>query len=124
MRFCPLCKNDLVEESTFCSACGYSFVSALPILALPHKTLSLSLACASIVFGILACVLSFLPTFYLLSFVLVILTIAFAGVTLESVSGKFNTLLIRILAIIGLAFGTFGYIFFMFLCSHVPGIHG
>jgi hypothetical protein len=112
------------DKSTFCEACGYSFVLALPILVLPNKTLSLSLACASVIFGISACVFSFFPTLYLFSFILVILTIALAGVTLESVSGKFSALLIKILAIVGLVFGTLGYIFFMFLCSHVPGIHG
>ena len=122
MRFCPFCKKTLSEKSTFCEVCGYSFVLALPILVLPNKTLSLSLACASIIFGISACVFSFFPTLYLISFILVILAIALAGVTLESVSGKFDTLLIKILAIVGLVFGTLGYICFMFLRSNVPGI--
>ena len=124
MRLCPFCKKTLSEESTSCKFCGYSFVLALPILALPHKKLNLSLACASIIFGILACIFSLFPSLYLVSFILVMLAIALAGVTLESVSGKFNTLLIKILAIVGLVFGTLGYLFFMFLCSHVPGIHG
>jgi hypothetical protein len=114
----------MVEDSTFCEVCGYSFVLALPMLAYPNKGLNLSLACGSIVFGVLACAFSFFPTLYLVSFVLVILTIALAGITLESVSGKFNALLIRVLAIVGLALGTLGYICFMFLCSNVPGIHG
>jgi len=121
MKLCPFCKKALSEDSTSCEVCGYSFVLALPILALPHKKLNLSLACASVIFGILACVFSFLPTLYLLSFILVISAIALAGVTLESVSGKFNTLLIRILAILGLVFGILGYISFMFLRSNVPG---
>ncbi len=121
MRLCPFCKKTLSEDSTFCRVCGYSFVLALPILALPHKKLNLSLACASIIFGILACVFSFLPTLYLISFILVISAIGLAGVTLESVSGKFNTLLIKILAIVGLVFGILGYISFMFLRSNVPG---
>lgn len=124
MRLCPFCRKTLVEHSTFCEVCGYSFVLALPMLASPNKGWNLSLACASIVFGILACAFSLFPTLYLASFVLVILTIALAGITLESVSGKFNALLIRVLAIVGLAFGTLGYICFMFLCSNVPGIHG
>jgi hypothetical protein len=124
MRLCPFCKKTLSEDSTSCKVCGYSFVLALPVLALPHKKLNLSLACASIIFGILACVFSFFPALYLTSFILVILAIALAGVTLESVSGKFDTLLIKVLAIVGLVFGTLGYICFMFLCSHVPGIHG
>jgi hypothetical protein len=124
MRLCPFCKKSLDEDNTFCKVCGYSFVLALPILAFPHKKLNLLLACGSIIFGISACVFSFFPALYLISFILVILTISLAGVTLESVSGKFSTLLIKILAIVGLVFGTLGYIFFMFLCSHVPGIHG
>jgi hypothetical protein len=122
MKLCPFCKKTLSEDSTSCEVCGYSFVLALPILALPHKKLNLSLACGSIIFGISACVFSFLPTLYLLSFILVISAIALAGVTLESVSGKFNTLLIKILAIVGLVFGILGYISFMFLRSNVPGI--
>lgn len=92
--------------------------------ASPTRGLNLLLACASIMFGILACVFTFFPALYLASFILVLLTIALAGITLESVSGRFNALLIRILAIVGLAFGTLGYICFMFLCSNVPGIHG
>jgi hypothetical protein len=124
MKFCPFCKKALGEDSTFCEVCGYSFVLALPMLVFPHKKLNLWLAAASIIFGILACAFTFVPDLYLISFVLVILAIALAGVTLESVRGKFDTLLIRILAIVGLVFGTLGYLFFMFLCSHVPGIHG
>jgi len=121
MKLCPFCKKTLSGDGTSCEVCGYSFVLALPILALPHKKLNLSLACASVIFGILACVFSFLPTLYLISFILVMLAIGLAGVTLESVSGKFNTLLIRILAILGLVFGILGYISFMFLRSNVPG---
>ena len=124
MSLCPFCKRALVEDSTFCNACGYSFVLALPMLTYAHRGLNLSLACASIIFGILACAFSFFPALYLASFVLVLLTIAVAGITLESVSGRFNAFLIRVLAIVGLAFGTLGYICFMFLCSNVPGIHG
>ncbi|MCK4385158.1 MAG: hypothetical protein KAW52_02725 [candidate division Zixibacteria bacterium] len=121
MKFCPFCKKAVSEDSTSCKVCGYPFVLALPILALPHKKLNLFLACASIIFGISACIFSFFPTLYLISFILVILTIGVAGVTLESVSGKFNTLLIKILAIAGLIFGTLGYVSFMFLRSNVPG---
>ncbi|MCK4427452.1 MAG: hypothetical protein KAW16_03100 [candidate division Zixibacteria bacterium] len=121
MKLCPFCKKTLSEDSTFCKVCGYSFVLALPILAIPHKKLNLSLACGSIIFGILACIFSLFPPLYLISFILVMLAIALAGVTLESVSGKFNTLLIRILAILGLVFGILGYISFMFLRSNVPG---
>jgi hypothetical protein len=122
MKLCPFCKKALIESSTFCMVCGYSFALALPILTLPHKRLSLALGCASIVSGITACVFSFFPVLYWISFPLVILTIALAGVTLETVSGKFNTLPIKILAILGLAFGILGYISFMFLRSNVPGI--
>jgi hypothetical protein len=122
MRLCPFCKKITGEDSTFCEVCGYSLVLALPILAHPHKKLNLSLACASILSGISACVFSFFPVLYWTSFPLVILAIGLAGVTLESVSGKFDTLLIKILAILGLAFGILGYISFMFLHSNVPGI--
>ncbi len=124
MSVCPFCQNISREDNTSCELCGYPFVLSLPILAFPHKKLSLLLACSSIILGISACVFSLVPALYLISFVLVILAIALAGVTLESVSGKFNTLLIRILAIVGLAFGTLGYISFMLICSNVPGIHG
>jgi hypothetical protein len=122
MKLCPFCKKALTEGSTFCIVCGYSFALALPLLALPRKRLSLALGCASIISGILACVFSFFPVLYWTSFPLVILAIALAGVTLETVSGKFNTLPIKILAILGLAFGILGYISFMFLRSNVPGI--
>jgi len=124
MRSCPFCKKVLSEDSTFCKVCGYSFVLALPESVYPHKKLNMWLASASIIFGISACVFTFVPELYLMSFVLVISAIALAGVTLESVWGRFDTLLIKILAIAGLVFGTLGYVFFMFLCSHVPGIHG
>jgi hypothetical protein len=124
MSRCPFCGKALVEDSTFCKACGYSLVLALPMLASPHKRLDLLLASISIVFGILACIFTLFPALYLASFILVLLTIALAGITLESVAGRFNVLLIRILAVVGLAFGTLGYICFMFLCSNVPGIHG
>jgi len=124
MKLCPFCKRTFTEDSISCKFCGYSFVLALPILAFPHKKLNLSLACASIIFGILACVFSFFPVLYLFSFILVLSTIALAGVTLENVSGKFNTVVIKILAIVGLVFGSLGYISFMFLRSNVPGIHG
>ena len=122
MRFCPFCKKTLSEESTFCAVCGYSLVLALPMLALPHKKLNLSLACTSIVLGILACAFTFFPTLYLASFLLVILAIGLAGVTLERVSGRYDALPIKILAILGLVFGILGYISFMFLRSNVPGI--
>lgn len=124
MSVCPFCQNISREDNTSCELCGYSFVLSLPILAFPRKKLNLLLACSSIILGISACIFSLVPALYLISFVLVILAIAVAGVTLESVSGKFNTLLIKILAIVGLAFGTLGYISFMLICSNVPGIHG
>jgi hypothetical protein len=122
MKLCPFCKKITSEDSTFCLVCGYSFALALPILALPHKKLSLALGCASTVSGVLACVFSFFPLLYWASFPLVILSIALAGVTLESISGKFGVLPIKILAILGLVFGILGYIFFMFIHSNVPGI--
>lgn len=122
MRFCPFCKKIISEDSTFCEVCGYSLVLALPILALPHRKLKFLLGCASIVSGISACVFSFFPVLYWTSFPLVILAIGLAGVTLETVSGKSDTLLIKILAILGLAFGILGYISFMFIHSNVPGI--
>jgi hypothetical protein len=122
MRLCPFCKKTQSEDSTFCKVCGYSFALALPILAFPHRKLSLSLSCASIISGILSCVFSFFPVLYWTSFPLVLLAIGLAGVTLESVSGKFDLLPIKILAILGLVFGVLGYIFFMFIRSNVPGI--
>lgn len=121
MRLCPFCKKTLSEESTFCKACGYSLVLAVPILALPHRKMNLWLGCASIFFGISACVFSLSPSLYLISFLLVMFAIGLGGITLEAVSGKFDTRVIKILAIAGLIFGILGYILFMFLRSNVPG---
>jgi hypothetical protein len=55
------------------------------------------------------------------SLFLVIGAIGLASVTLEKTWGRFDTLIIRILAILGLFFGVLGYIFFMFIHSNVPG---
>jgi flagellar basal body-associated protein FliL len=50
-----------------------------------------------------------------------IAAIGLAGVTLERTKGKSQTLLIKILAVLGLALGVLGYISFMFIRSNVPG---
>jgi len=75
----------------------------------------------SILSGILACVFTFSPALYMGSLFLVIGAIGLASVTLEKAWGRFDTLLIKILAIFGLFFGVLGYIFFMFIHSNVPG---
>jgi len=75
----------------------------------------------SLLSGILACVFTFFPTLYMGSLFLFIGAIGLASVTLEKAWGKFDTLLIKILAILGLLFGVLGYIFFMFIHSNAPG---
>lgn len=122
MQTCPFCKTDLSETKTFCEVCGYSFSLSLPQPFFPHKRFYFALSILSILSGILACVFAFSPALYMGSLFLVIGAIALAGVTLERAWRQFGTLLVKILAILGLFFGVLGYIFFMFIHSNVPGI--
>ncbi len=121
MQICPFCHTTLNDETTFCEKCGYSLVLLLPQPSFPHKEFYLAFSIFSILLGILACVFTFFPTLYMGSLFLIIGAIGLAGVTLEKTWGKFDTLLIKILAILGLFFGILGYIFFMFIHSNVPG---
>ena len=121
MQICPFCKADLSETKTFCEVCGYSFTLSLPRPFFPHKRFYFALSILSILSGILACVFTFFPALYVGSLFLVIGAIGLAGVTLERSRGQLDTLLIKILAILGLFFGVLGYIFFMFIRSNVPG---
>ncbi len=122
MRLCPFCNTTLNDKSTFCKVCGYSFVLSLPYPVLAHRKFYFSLSILSILSGVLACLFAFSPALYMGSLFLVIVAIGLAGVTLERTWGHFDTLLIKILAILGLFFGVLGYISFMFLRSNVPGI--
>ena len=121
MQTCPFCNTTLNDKNTFCKVCGYSFVLPLPYPALHHRKIYFALSILSILSGILACVFTFFPPLYMGSLFLVIGAIGSAGVTLERAWGRFDTLLIKILAIFGLFFGVLGYIFFMFIHSNVPG---
>lgn len=120
MQVCPFCNTPLNDKNTFCDKCGYSFVLALPIPLFPRRKLYFTLSIMSILSGILACVFTFFPAVYVGSLFLVIGAIGLASVTLEKAWGKFGTLQIKILAILGLFFGVLGYIFFMFIHSNVP----
>ena len=122
MQVCPFCNTPLNDENTFCKVCGYSFVLALSQLFFPHRKFYFALSILSILSGIMSCALTFIPALYMISLLFVIGAIALAGVTLEGTRGKFDTLLIRVLAVLGLLFGVLGYISFMFIRSNVPGI--
>ena len=121
MQICPFCNTTLNDKNTFCKVCGYSLVLALFQPFFPHRKFYFTLSIMSILSGILACVFTFFPPLYMGSLFLVIGAIGLAGVTLERAWGRFDTLLIKILAIFGLFFGVLGYIFFMFIHSNVPG---
>lgn len=122
MQTCPFCRTYLSDSNTFCQVCGYSLVLPLPLPFFPRRKFYSTLSILSILSGILACIFTFSPALYLGSLPLVIGAIGLSSVTLEKAWGKFNTLLIKILAILGLFFGVLGYIFFMFIHSNVPGI--
>jgi hypothetical protein len=121
MQTCPFCNTTLDDENTFCKVCGYSLVLALSQPLFPHRKFYFTLSIMSILSGILGCVFTFFPALYVGSLFLVIGAIGLAGVTLERTQGRFDTFLIKILAILGLFFGVLGYIFFMFIHSNVPG---
>ena len=121
MQTCPFCNTTLSAKNTFCEKCGYSLVLSLPQPFFPHKKFYWALSILSILLGILACVFTFFPAVYMGSLFFVIGAIGLAGVTLEKARGKFDALLIKILAILGLFLGVLGYISFMFLRSNVPG---
>jgi hypothetical protein len=122
MRVCPYCNTALSSHHTFCQVCGYSLVLPLPGPAFPRRRFYLSLSILSIFSGILSCALTFVPSLYMASIFFVIGAIGSAGVTLERSRGKFHTLPIKILAVLGLFFGILGYLSFMFIRSNVPGI--
>ncbi len=122
MQVCPFCDTIADEQTTFCQICGYSFILTLPRPFLSHRRLYLFLSMFSIFLGILACAFTFFPSLYISSIILFLATIGLAGVSLEKAQGKSDAGLVKILAIIGLAFGALGYIFFMFIHSSVPGI--
>ncbi|KPL00850.1 MAG: hypothetical protein AMJ91_02925 [candidate division Zixibacteria bacterium SM23_73_3] len=122
MQSCPFCDMALNDQSTFCKLCGYSFVLALPLPLFPRRRFYFTLSILSILSGIVGCIFTFSPALYMGSLFFAIGAIGLAGVTLERTQGKFDTLLIKILSIVGLFFGVLGYMFFMFLHSNVPGI--
>jgi hypothetical protein len=122
MQVCPFCDASLDDQTTVCQVCGYSFTLPLPPPGFSRKKLYLVLSFLSILSGILACLLTFLPQFYIKSLFLVIVSLGLGGTTLERTRGKSGAFWIRILAIIGLVCGVLGYIFYMFIHSNVPGI--
>ncbi len=122
MRTCPFCKSSVAQNSTSCRVCGFSLVRLLPLPLLARKTLYWALSALSATLGLSACVFTLIPSLYMKSVVLIIGSLALAGFTLEKTWGKPNTVLIRVLAVLGLALGLLGYICFMFVRSNVPGI--
>jgi len=121
MQTCPFCKSYLGDTSTSCKVCGYSFLLPLPHPVLTHRKLYYLLSASSILAGLVSCVFTFIPQLYMTSLFFFIAAIGLAGVTLERARGKYQTLLIKILAVLGLALGFLGYISFMFIHSNVPG---
>jgi hypothetical protein len=121
MQTCPFCKAYLGDSSTSCKVCGYSFLLPLPYPVLTHRKLYYLLSALSILAGLVSCVFTFIPQLYMMSLFFFIAAIGLAGVTLERTRGKSQTLLIKILAVLGLALGFLGYISFMFIRSNVPG---
>lgn len=122
MRTCPFCKTSLNETSTFCQVCGFSLVRLLPLPLLGRKTLYYGLSALSALVGFAACIFTLIPSLYMKSLILIIVSLVLAGFTLEKAWGKPNTMFIRTLAVLGLALGLLGYICFMFVRSNVPGI--
>lgn len=121
MQTCPFCKTYLGDSSTFCKVCGYSFLLPLPHPVLTHRKLYYLLSALSILAGLVSCVFTFIPQLYMMSLLFFIAAIGLAGVILERARGKSQTLLIKILAVLGLVLGFLGYISFMFIRSNVPG---
>jgi hypothetical protein len=121
MQTCPFCKAPLDEEATSCETCGYSLVLPLPLPVLRRRKLYLVLSILSIILGLLACVLTYVPSLYMKSLFLIIGALGLAGFALEKAWGKPDALAIRFLAVVGLFFGLLGYMFFMFIHSNVPG---
>jgi hypothetical protein len=122
MRACPFCKMPLDPTSTFCRVCGYSLVGLLSRPALARKLLYLVTSIISLLLALTACVLTFIPSWYMRSLIPIIASLGLASFTLEKAWGKSGTLTIKILAISALAFALLGYISFMFIRSNVPGI--
>jgi hypothetical protein len=122
MQACPFCKMPVDSTSTSCRACGYPLVNLLPRPALARKPLYLGISIISLLLALAACVLTFVPSWYLRSLIPMIASLALASFTLEKTWGKSNTLAVKIVAISALAFALLGYISFMFIRSNVPGI--
>jgi hypothetical protein len=121
MQTCPFCKASLGDSSTFCKVCGYSLLLPLPQPVLTHRKLYYLLCALSILTGSVSCAFTFIPQLYMTSLFFFMAAIGLAGVILERTTGKSQTLLIKILAVLGLALGVLGYISFMFIRSNVPG---
>jgi hypothetical protein len=122
MRTCPFCKSSVGQNSTSCRICGFSLVRLLPLPILARRTLYRALSVLSVILGLSACAFTLIPSLYMKSVVLIIGSLTLAAFTLEKTWGKPDTMLIRFLAILGLALGLLGYICFMFVRSNVPGI--
>jgi 4-amino-4-deoxy-L-arabinose transferase-like glycosyltransferase len=122
MLACPFCKMPQDPTSTFCRVCGYSLVDLLPRPALARKPLYLGISIISLLLALAACVLTFIPSWYMRSLIPMIASLGLASFTLEKAWGRSDTLAIKILAILALAFALLGYVSFMFIRSNVPGI--
>lgn len=121
MQICPFCKTYLTDSVTFCKTCGYSLVLALPCPGLTRGKLYLVLSILSVFWGIISCAFTLVPSLHIVSLPFVIGAMGAGGVSLERTRGKYGTLLIRLLAVLGLFLGFLGYLSFMFMRSNVPG---
>ena len=121
MRECPFCNATLDEESTVCTVCGHSLVSALPRPLLARRRFYLALSILSVFLGGSSCAFTFVPLFYMGSLALIIASIGLGGFILERTRGDSKTRLTKVLAVVGMLLGVLGYISFMFLRSNVPG---
>jgi hypothetical protein len=121
MQECPFCGTPFEESDALCQTCGYNLSQPLPSPVLEHRAFYWGLSIFSILLGLSACIFTYFPSLYMKSLILIIASLGLASFTLEKVRGKSNTLLIKIMSVVGLVLGVLGYIFFMFIHSNVPG---
>ncbi len=120
MFFCPFCKANLSEKTTFCANCGYSIVLSLPFYPLiEHKSRYILVALVSMVLGITSCALSFFSSLCVFGLILVVPAIAFGAISLEGIAHKLNGKFIRLFAVSGLVLGILSYLLNIFVNSEV-----
>lgn len=120
MFFCPFCKANLPDNTTFCPNCGYPSVLFLPFHPLiKHKSRYILLALLSAVLGIISCALSLFPSLFIFGLILAVPAIALGAISLEGIAQKFNGNFIRLFAITGLVLGVLSYLLNIFVNSEV-----